>query len=258
MLVLLPPSETKCAGGDGAPLDLATLSFSGERAVARTRSRLVASLGSMSRRPRIAMEALALGPRQRGELQHNLHLATAPTMAALERYTGVLFDAFAPATLDADLARARARERVMVCSALFGLLGAGDLIPAYRLSGTSRLPRLGTLASLWKPALQPVLGRLARDHLLVDLRSGAYRALAPSPDAVTVQVLCERADGSRSVVSHHNKATRGQLARLLVEAPAACQTADDVAHVAAAAGLHVEQPAAGRIDVVLPRIPVTA
>ena len=27
MLIILPPSETKAAGGDGSPLDFATLSF---------------------------------------------------------------------------------------------------------------------------------------------------------------------------------------------------------------------------------------
>ena len=55
----------------------------------------------------------------------------------------------------------------------------------------------------------------ALDGLVVDLRSGSYAALAPVPGAVTVQVLSERPDGTRTVVSHFNKAHKGRLARLL-------------------------------------------
>ena len=40
----------------------------------------------------------------------------------------------------------------------------------------------------------------------MDLRSGSYAALAPVPGAVTLEVLSERPDGSRAVVSHFNKA----------------------------------------------------
>ena len=60
-------------------------------------------------------------------------------MPAIDRYTGVLFDALDAPSLDAD-AREFARETVVVHSALFGLVGALDEIPAYRLSHDSRLP----------------------------------------------------------------------------------------------------------------------
>ena len=53
------------------------------------------------------------------------------------------------------------------------------------------------------------------DDLVVDLRSGAYAALAPVRGAVTVEVVGERPDGPRAVVSHANKASRGRVARLL-------------------------------------------
>ena len=96
--------------------------------------------------------------------------------------------------------RARADRRLAVGSALFGLVAAGDRIPAYRLSAGSALPGLPTLRALWKPALSPVLA--AVDELVVDLRSGSYAALAPVPGAVTVDVLSERPDGTRAVVGH--------------------------------------------------------
>ena len=85
---------------------------------------------------------------------------------------------------------------------------------------------------------------------MVDLRSGAYRPLAPAPGALDVRVLTERPDGARTVVSHFNKATKGLVARLLVEATDAPTNALEVAEVLAAGGLEVELEGDLRIDVV--------
>jgi cytoplasmic iron level regulating protein YaaA (DUF328/UPF0246 family) len=248
VLILLPPSETKASGGDGAPLDPAQLSFP---QLAASRARITRSLTSLGRSPKRAAIVLGLGPTQAHELAHNEQLADGPTMPAIERYTGVLYDA-----LDVDSIRGAARERAMrrlaVGSALFGLVRAHDPIPAYRLSAGTKLPRVGTLASVWKPSLGPVLGQLARDGLIVDLRSGAYRALAPASDAVDVRVLCERPDGARSVVSHFNKATKGELARLLATAPRDCTSVDDVRRIAERGGMRVEPRGERSLDVIVP------
>jgi cytoplasmic iron level regulating protein YaaA (DUF328/UPF0246 family) len=247
MLIVLPPSETKSAGGDGPPLQLDTLSFA---ELTPVRERVARTLARASEHPKRAMAALELGPTQAHELQRNVELHAAPTRPAIERYTGVLYDALDVASLTGE-DRVRAGERLAVCSALFGLLRADDAIPAYRLSAGSKLPRIVSLAALWKPQLSRVLARAATDGLLVDLRSGAYRSLAVLPGAVTVRVLTERADGTRGVVSHHNKSTKGLLARLLVQHPAACESLDDVAAVARAGGFTVELQAPHGMDVVL-------
>jgi cytoplasmic iron level regulating protein YaaA (DUF328/UPF0246 family) len=248
MLVLLPPSETKAAGGDGAALDLDQLSFPTLNA---DRARLARTISNHAMRsPRRAMEVLELGATQADELAHNVDLLESPTMPAIERYTGVLFDALDVGTLT-PAARRRAGERLAVGSALFGLVRADDPIPAYRLSGGTRLPRVGGLGPLWRRSLGPVLDEVAARELVVDLRSGAYRSLAPVADAVTVRVLTQRPDGSRTVVSHHNKSTKGRLARLLVEAPRPCAGISDVLDVAAAGGLRAERADERSIDIVL-------
>lgn len=248
MLILLPPSETKAAGGDAAALDLERLSFPELNA---DRARLARTISTHAMRsPRRAMEVLELGPTQAAELEHNVVLLQSQTMPAIERYTGVLFDALDVGTLS-TAARRRAGERLAVGSALFGLVRAEDLIPAYRLSAGTRLPRVGGLAPIWRRSLGPMLQGFAASGLVVDLRSGAYRSLAPCSEAVTVRVLTQRADGSRTVVSHHNKATKGLLARLLVEAPKPCTCLTDVVRVAAAGGLRAEQVDAHGIDIVL-------
>jgi hypothetical protein len=66
-----------------------------------------------------------------------------------------------------------------------------------------------------------------------------------------VRVLSVNPDGSRSVVSHFNKHTKGLLARALATTPAAVRTRDDVAEVAAAAGLTPELHGDSTVDVLL-------
>lgn len=246
MLVLLPPSETKRVDATGEPLDLTSLSFP---ELNRARKRAVSALVQLGRTPRTAARVLELGPAQRDEITRNAELRTAPTSPAIDLYTGVLYDALDAVSLTAD-ERGRAAERISIGSALFGLVRAEDPIPAYRLSAGTTLPKLGSLTKLWKPAVVPLLTAVAERELIVDLRSGAYQSLAPAPDAVTVRVLTERPDGSRSVVSHFNKATKGRVARLLVQEPTPCASAEDVLAVLRAGGLECEQHGPLRLDVI--------
>ena len=177
VLVLLPPSETKHAGGKGAPLDLAALSAP---ELTPLRAQLVDAVVSLSADVLTARVALGLSPAQDGEIARNAALRQTPTMPAIERYTGVLYDALDVRSLT-RAQRRRADARLAVGSALFGVLRADDAVPAYRLSAGSSLPDLPTLRSLWKPVLTDVLAGI--DDLVVDLRSGAYAELAPVPGA---------------------------------------------------------------------------
>jgi len=246
VLVLLPPSETKAPGGDGPPLDLAALSAP---ELTQVRTELAETLVKLAGDPPAARAALGLSPKQDDEIARNAALWTSPTRPALRRYTGVLYDALDLASMT-RAERARAAGRLAVGSALFGLVRAGDPIPAYRLSAGSSLPGLPTLRSLWKPALSPVLA--AADGLVVDLRSGSYAALAPVPGAVTVQVLSERPDGSRSVVSHFNKAHKGRLARRLATSTAEPADVVGLRRLLRRAGLHVEHDGGTALTLVVP------
>ena len=246
VLVLLPPSETKAAGGPGAPLDLAALTSPGLTAV---RARIAGSLVGLAGDLPAARAALGLSPGQDAEVARNAALWTSPTRPALERYTGVLYDALAVGTMS-RAQRARADQRLAVASALFGLVRGHDPIPAYRLSAGSALPGLPTLRSLWRPALGPVLA--AEEGLVVDLRSSPYAALAPVAGAVTVQVVSPRPDGSRSVVSHANKAHQGLVARLLACSPGVPADATALRRRLRRAGLHVEHDGRSGLVLVVP------
>ncbi|MDA3624331.1 peroxide stress protein YaaA [Saccharopolyspora sp. WRP15-2] len=245
MLVLLPPSETKSVGGSGAPLDLGGLSHP---ELTGTRQQLAEALSTLADDVPASLDALGLSERQVEEVQRNAELWAAPTAPALERYTGVLYDALDVQSLSA-IERKQADTRLAVASALFGIVRGTDSIPAYRLSGGSSLPGLGTLRSVWRPVLEPVLA--AADDLVVDLRSGAYAALAKVPGAVEVRVLSEDATGKRKVVSHHNKAHKGKLARALAQFSDEPESIEDVLAVASDAGLQVEREADRKLCVVV-------
>lgn len=223
MLIVLPPSETKAPGGAGAPLEFSRLSFPSLNPV---REELVAALSALQVEE--AMAQLGLSERLRGEAEANRELFSAPTMPAVERYTGVLYDALDAATLPD-------RRQLAVGSALFGVLGADDPIPRYRLSGGSKLDRR-TMKSRWGASVTEALSEV--DGLVVDLRSGAYQQLGPLKRAVTVRVESVLDDGTRKVVSHFNKHHKGVLARELADKRA--DSIDDVASLAEAAGMTVE------------------
>lgn len=235
MLVLLPPSETKSDGGADAPLDLAELSMP---QLTETREILVGALVTLAADVEASQIALGLGPTQADEIERNAKLWVSPTRPALERYTGVLFDALdAPSFTKAQ--KSKAMSRLAMGSALFGAVRAGDLIPAYRLSGGSKLPGFGTLRSLWKPELSRAITAEA-DGLVIDLRSGTYQQLGPVADAVIATVLTQKPDGTRTVVSHFNKHHKGLLARALTLSRSEPRDVEGVARVASKAGLRVE------------------
>ena len=239
--MLLPPSEGKATGTDGPPLDLQSLSFP---ALTRTRTRVVKALVRAAKKERPALQkALQLSDRQSHELDKDRDLLSAPTLPAMELYTGVVYDNLSYATLPAR-ARRRADESLVVASALFGLLRPTDRIPSYRLSGATTVPGLGGLAPVWRPSLEP---ELAQHDVVVDLRSGAYAQLARVPHAVVVRVLRDEG-GRRTVVSHDNKWTKGQLARALCLHGA--RSAADVAEVGRSVSDAVEVDG-NRVDLLL-------
>ena len=204
------------------------------------RATLVDELVELSADMPECRRALGLSASQHVEIERNAALRSAPTLPAINRYTGVLYDALDVGSLTAAAA-SRARTRLAVGSALFGVLRADDSIPAYRLSATSKLPGQPGLSTRWRPVLEPVLARVAADELVVDLRSGSYAALGKVPDAVHVDVVSERPDGTRTVVSHFNKAHKGRLARTLSTSRAEPTDAAAVATIARRAGMRVER-----------------
>jgi uncharacterized protein len=166
-----------------------------------------------------------------GEVDRDATLLTAPAAPAAEVYSGVLFQHLDLATLS-PAGLVRAREQVLVASALWGVVALEDRIPAYRLSIGARLPALRSssgLAAWWRPALAAALPD-EPGELVVDLRSGGYAAAWRPQHATLVEVKASTAEGKP--ISHMAKAVRGTVARRLLQADGATTEPADVAHLA--------------------------
>lgn len=222
VLILLPPSEGKSAPARGRPLDLGSLSHP---ELTEARSRLLDELAEISRRPD-ACEILDAPASAAPLVRDQAHLREAPAARASAVYSGVLYEALDASSLDAS-SRRRMAKRVLVFSALFGVLRMTDRVPAYRLSAGVRLPDAGGVQAFWRPRLEAVLQPRG---LVVDCRSASYAAMwrPPAETHVPVRVLREK-DGRRTVVSHMAKHTRGLVARALCEQAAEPRTTGELA-----------------------------
>lgn len=213
MRVLLPPSETKRGGGFAGQVDINALAFS---ELAPTRSAVARAVMDLARTPEECLRVLKLGPKLGFEVDRNAALLTSPSMPAVDRYTGVLFDGLDTASLVGH-PRAELLAHTFIQSALWGPVSAGDAIPAYRLSCTSRLPALGRgLAALWGEATSG-LASLWTDFTL-DMRSEGYAALTPIPDsadAVYLRVVTRDGAGHVTALTHFNKKAKGEFLRSL-------------------------------------------
>jgi hypothetical protein len=210
VVVLLPPSERKAAGGDGVRGPGAFPSLERDRQRVRK---------ALRRRDFDAAKQLAVGPAAtRAAMTLNRSVDSAPCLSALRRYTGVLYEALDHGGAARPLKSALERD-VVVVSGLWGLLRGDDPVPAYKLPIGASLPTLGRLAAWWRPRLTPVLAAHVRGAVVWNLLPAAYAAaLGPldGAEAVwTVRVLRD-AGGRRTVVGHDNKAVKGALTRALV------------------------------------------
>ena len=79
----------------------------------------------------------------------NRAVAKAPTLPAIERYTGVLYDALDHRSLSAAHRR-RLDASVVIFSGLWGAVMPADPIPDYKLKMGAALPPLGKLSTWWR------------------------------------------------------------------------------------------------------------
>jgi uncharacterized protein len=234
MIFLLPPSESKQLGGS---LSSSKLSFPELR---HAREEIHKALVAVSKNPKAGAAALKLGPKQLGELDVNLSLSKPVVMPAIDRYTGVLYDALKLEGLDKKQ-RSRAKKTLFIQSSLFGLISAVDEIPNYRLSAGSKLPGVN-LRSTWALAHDGVWEKF-RNQIVIDLRSKAYAQLAPIPssiDSYEVEVLSEDESGSRKALNHFNKQSKGAFVRAALSIDPAPSKLLELKRIAKLAGLKLE------------------
>lgn len=226
MLFLLPPSETKAKGGSAINIHQAATTF-----------------GGLNPAREQVLEAYK-------KFTTDASIDSAPTMAAIERYTGTLYSAIhgrglkgtptANNSLNATELK-RAKQLVLIQSALFGLIGATDPIPEYKLNPSKLINGLN-LKKLWNAAHEIIWPRISNGPI-IDLRSKVYAELAEAPNGTEiyrVTVFVERPDGSREQLNHFNKKAKGQLVRAAITAKEPPETIADLKRCAKSAGLKLE------------------
>ncbi len=191
MLILLPPSEKKKAATGQHKFELSDLAFASELLAARSSALL-------------SQEIL-------------------PTAEAIEIYDGVLYQGLNWKDLS-DANRIRANSRVLIISALFGLIRPKDQIFKYKLKIDN---------SLWRESVAQVAVNFT-DELIIDCRSSTYKGIWPvNPDRTVEVRVFKITDGARSVITHMSKKYRGELTRHLLLQPSDPQNPAELQRMAA-------------------------
>jgi len=211
LVILLPPSEGKAPGGNGPGWSVDDGRFGPELAAGRTRvvNALKRAKGGTAKQLGARADLLTAAKAA------NLGAVGAPTLAAHERFTGVVWGNLDPPSLTAA-ARRRAEAGVLVLSALTGLTAWADPVPDFRLKLSASVPPVGNVAAFWRPFLSPILNDHLAGHTVVDLLPNEHRAAwIPEPDRYDlIRPSLEHRNGKPA--GHGGKAAKGLLARALL------------------------------------------
>lgn len=161
------------------------------RAIEGDAEHVVGAGGAIAERARRAALALAAG--------------SAPALPAHRRFTGVVWEHLRPA----DLEPAQLR-RIVVVSALCGLVTGTDPVPDHRLKLSVRLGDLGRLDRWWRPTLTAALTAHARRRVVWDLLPKEHAAAVDLTGLRSVRVRFEGDTG------HAAKAVKGAFARAVL------------------------------------------
>ena len=213
LAILLPPSEGKAEGGRAPKWKPSAGTFGPQ--LAKPRQELLAALAAAG-----GGDAKLLGV-QGAHLARarsaNLALRGAPTLAAHERYTGVVWEHLSPATMNASTMK-RAIESVVVVSGLLGLVGFADPVPDYRLKMGASIKPVGKVSTWWRETLSATIDEWAKGRVVIDLLPGEHRsAWVPNDDHYADRVTVSFVEKSGKVAGHDAKAAKGLLARHLLE-----------------------------------------
>jgi cytoplasmic iron level regulating protein YaaA (DUF328/UPF0246 family) len=226
-VILLPPSEGKRPGGDGAPWSAgrSALPELDERRATVAAALVRAMKGSVATRQKllgVKGDALAKAT------EANRAVLESATLPAIDRYTGVLYDALDAGSLSAR-DRTRLHRQVVIFSGVWGASLPGDPLPDHKLKMSATLPRLGKLSTWWREPLTAALAPTVEGRVVWDLLPNEHEAAwapaeagsaapgAPS-SVLSVRFLDEQprtkgAERSFTTVNHWNKLLKGAVVR---------------------------------------------
>lgn len=189
-IILIPPSEGKADGGSDTPL----------KSASGITADLIEAIKEADPKKLYGLKEKALEK----AIAVNREVLTSKTMPAIERYTGVVYDAIDYQTLkntsDFD-------EKIAIVSGLFGLVRPTDLIPNYRL----KIDKLKA-AKLWLNANAKQL----ENTFVIDLLPQAHKKAVKYDNGIAVEFVLKKA-GKKMPAGHQGKHIKGRFVRWLIE-----------------------------------------
>jgi len=201
MKILLAPSETKIAGGEGK-FDISNLSFDTlDRSLVDKYQDIILNSSTQTLSKLFGIKDISKIDNYKTILQNQ------PILKAIKRYTGVAFDYLDYNSLDKN-SQNHIDNNLLIFSNLFGVLKANDLIPNYKLKqGES----IGDIKSdkFYKNNITKILDNYLQNEDILDLRAKYYEKFyKPTKNYTTLKFI-----KNGKVVSHWAKAYRGKITR---------------------------------------------
>jgi len=208
MKILLAPAETKKEGGDKSPYCQDNFYF---KSLFENQNNIVNTYNDFIKKSSIEELSLWFGLKNLKECEkYSKSILEKPTMKAIQRYTGVAFDALDYDTLSKK-EQSYCDDNVLLFSNLFGVLKSNDFIPDYKYKQGSNLEDIDVI-KLYKQNINKELDEYLGEEV-IDLRAGFYdKFYKPSASVITYKFLKEG-----KVVSHWAKHYRGMIVRELAQ-----------------------------------------
>jgi cytoplasmic iron level regulating protein YaaA (DUF328/UPF0246 family) len=209
MKILLAPAETKKGGGSFAPYCRDNFYF---KDLFDSQDKVVKDYDKLIQSCNIEELSKWFGLKNLKECEkYSRSILDQPTMKAIQRYTGVAFEAFDYNNLNLKQQQ-YCDENIILFSNLFGILKADDLIANYKYKQGAILPNID-VAKYYNKHIKDVLDNYLGDEI-IDLRATYYNKFyKPTAPTVTYKFL----KGGK-VVSHWAKHYRGIVVKEIVRA----------------------------------------
>ena len=196
MKILLAPSERKTLGGGNPPVSKNSFIFS------EIYEKRIESVKKYNEFLQTTDDVKNFGNDKTSVFER-------PTKKAVLRYSGVAFEYLKYSELDEN-SQKWIDENVLIFSNLFGVIGAGDLIPHYTLKQGSK-PGFD-IYSYHHNLFAPVLEKINENEPFIDLRAKFYEKIYKPKNAITFKFK-----KNNKVVSHFAKAYRGKLTAIIAK-----------------------------------------
>lgn len=138
------------------------------------------------------------------------------TMPAIQRYSGVMFNAIEYSSLE-EKRKENFDSSVIFVDGMFGLLRPQDYIPEYKLKINSKFLKID-VSKYWKEHLKSDFQELFRNKTVIDLLPEAHRKVVEYKGAKEVFKIgfAEKKNNKIVATGHNSKKLKGGLIRHIV------------------------------------------